>query len=111
MTARTGPPPLPAPYDRMLSAYAAALAGSRLACSSRATYLSRARRFLAWTAGTTAGDARPLAEMTAAVRTARAYRLHLEGGGYARGTIDNHLIAVEDFFARSGLGSTGLRPG
>jgi hypothetical protein len=49
--------------------------------------------------------------MTAAVRTARAYRLHLEGGGYARGTIDNHLIAVEDFFARSGLGSTGLRPG
>lgn len=111
MPPRTTPPPLPAPYDRMLSAYAAALAGSRLAGSSRVTYLSRTRRFLAWTAGTAAGDAGPLAEMATAARTARAYRLHLEGGGYARGTIANHLIAIEDFFARTGLGSTGLRRG
>ncbi|MCF6475355.1 hypothetical protein FAF44_44410 [Nonomuraea sp. MG754425] len=41
---------LPAPYDGMLRAYAAALAGSRLADSSRAVYLRRVRGYLAWIA-------------------------------------------------------------
>ncbi|MFC7100678.1 hypothetical protein ACFQQB_09515 [Nonomuraea rubra] len=46
---------LPAPYDGLLRAYAAALAGSRLAHSSRAVYLRRARGYLAWIASEVAG--------------------------------------------------------
>jgi len=103
---------LPAPYDGMLSAYAGALAGSPLADSSRARYLSRVQGFLAWTAGaaadgTVAGS--PLADLTAAARTAHLYHRRLRDGGYAPATIDGALAAIDDFYARRGLGATGAR--
>ncbi|SEL86790.1 hypothetical protein [Nonomuraea pusilla] len=97
---------LPAPYDGMLAAYACALAAAPLAESSKATYLSRVRRFLAWTAEA-AGGADRLADTGAAVCAARDYRRHLQDVRYAPATIDNVLAAVDDFCARRGLGVSG----
>ncbi|MBB6547397.1 hypothetical protein [Nonomuraea rubra] len=101
---------LPAPYDGLLRAYAAALAGSRLAHSSRAVYLRRARGYLAWIASEVAGGrlaGEPLADMTAAVRAARAYHRALAGRCTPR-TADGVRAAVEDFHTRLGLGGTGI---
>lgn len=98
---------LPAPYDGMLRAYAAALAGSRLADSSRAVYLRRVRGYLAWIA-VAAADGRlpsaPLTDMTAAIEAARAYHRAL-----APRTAGGVLAAVEDFHTRLRLGGTGIR--
>ncbi|MFB4270602.1 hypothetical protein [Nonomuraea sp. GTA35] len=126
---------LPAPYGAMLRAYAAALAGSRLADSSRAVYLRRVRGYLAWIAATATderlpderlpgerlADGRslggcsagvppvrgPLGDMTAAVHTARAYHRWLDGRRAPR-TTAGILAAVEDFHARLRLGATGI---
>ncbi|MEU8251542.1 hypothetical protein [Nonomuraea sp. NPDC048916] len=102
---------LPSPYGGMLSAYAAALAGSRLADSSKAKYLSHVGDFLAWTAEAAAGGtltADPLSDMSAAIVTAHDYDRHLKERRYAPATIDNILAAVDDFYARRGLGATGI---
>ncbi|MEV1249441.1 hypothetical protein ACIBO2_58070 [Nonomuraea sp. NPDC050022] len=101
---------VPAPYDGMLTAYAAALADSPLAISSRAVYLRRVRGYLAWVAtasarGLLAGE--PLADTIAAVRTAHAYHGQLDGR-YAPRTINGMLAAVEDFHTRLRLGATGV---
>ncbi|MFI6921195.1 hypothetical protein ACIBIZ_14670 [Nonomuraea spiralis] len=101
---------LAAPYDTMLAAYAAALAGSPLAASSRASYLRRVGRYLTWVAS--ASDQgllarEPLADTIVAVRTAHAYHGEL-GGRYAPSTINSTLAAIEDFYARLHLGATGI---
>ncbi|NRQ40889.1 site-specific integrase [Nonomuraea sp. NN258] len=95
---------MPAPYDAMDSAYAAALAGSRLAASTRAAYRRRAGHYLAWLA---LQDGPGLRDMGAAVAAAHAYRRHL-AGRYATRTINSVMAAVEDFHARLGLGATGV---
>ncbi|MEV0592845.1 hypothetical protein [Nonomuraea cavernae] len=100
---------LPPPYGGMLSAYAAALAGSPLKPSSKAKYLSHVSCFLAWTAEADGGHTRgPLADMSAAIVTAHDYDRHLRDRGYAPATIANVLAAVDDFYARRGLGATGI---
>ncbi|MFG1945833.1 hypothetical protein [Nonomuraea sp. NPDC048826] len=107
--AKTG---LPHPYDGMFAAYAAALAGARLAESSKSRYLTRVRAFLSWTARASAGGALgrdPLGDMAAAVGAAHGYRRHLRDGGYAPATIDGVLAALDDFYARRGIGATGVR--
>ncbi|GGO66834.1 hypothetical protein [Nonomuraea cavernae] len=107
----SSPRRLPPPYGGMLSAYAAALAGSPLKPSSKAKYLSHVSGFLAWTAEAETGgthDHGPLADMSAAVVTAHDYDRHLRDRGYAPATIANVLAAVDDFYARRGLGATGI---
>ncbi|GAA4960373.1 hypothetical protein HD597_012553 [Nonomuraea thailandensis] len=97
----------------LLGAYAAALAGSRLAPSSRAVYLRRARGYLTWIAAAVAGGRlaeEPLADMTAAVRAARAYHRALTGRCTPR-TADGVRAAVEDFHTRLGPGGTGIPRG
>lgn len=101
---------LAAPYDTMLAAYAAALAGSPLAASSKASYLRRVGRYLTWVAAASAGGllaGEPLADTTVAVRTAHAYHGELDGR-YAASTINSTLAALEDFYARLHLGATGI---
>ncbi|TYB69091.1 hypothetical protein FXF51_07500 [Nonomuraea sp. PA05] len=101
---------LPAPYDALLRAYTAALARSHLAPSSRAVYLRRARAYLSWIAAAVADGhlpGEPLADMTAAVRTATAYHQSLSGTTTATAV----LAAVEDFHARLRLGGTGVPRG
>ncbi|UBU11310.1 hypothetical protein [Nonomuraea gerenzanensis] len=104
---------LPAPYDGLLHAYAGALAHSRLAPSSRAVYLRRVRAYLAWIAAAVA-DGRlaeePLADMTAAVRTACAYHRTLAARDSPR-ILTGVLAAVEDFHTRLRLGGTGIPRG
>ncbi|MGP4103046.1 hypothetical protein [Nonomuraea sp. KM90] len=97
---------LPAAHEAVISAYATALAGSALADSSKAAYLRRVRGFLRWIA--TEGDGPP-ADMAAAVRVAQRYGLHLRHARYATTTVDGVIAALDDFYARSGLGATGLR--
>lgn len=111
MTVRTETK-LPAPYDEMFAAYSGALADARLAESSKSRYLTRVRAFLSWTAQASAGGLLgrdPLGDMAAAVRAAHAYQRHLRDGGYAPATIDGVLVAVDDFYARRGIGATGVR--
>ncbi|PZG05166.1 hypothetical protein C1J01_43790 [Nonomuraea aridisoli] len=94
----------------MFAVYAAALAGSSLAASSRAAYLRRVRAYLAWvTAASARGllPAGPLADTVTAVRTAHAYH-DLLTGRYAWRTVNGVLAAVEDFHARLRLGATGI---
>jgi hypothetical protein len=103
---------LPPPYDAMYAAYATALAGARLAESSKSRYLTRVRAFLAWTAQASARGVLgrdPLGDMAAAIRAAHGYVRHLRDGGYAPATIDGVLAAVDDFYDRRGIGATGTR--
>ncbi|MDA0634805.1 hypothetical protein OUY22_15380 [Nonomuraea sp. MCN248] len=103
---------LPQPYDGMYAAYATALSGARLAESSKSRYLNRVRAFLTWTAEASARGALgrdPLGDMAAAVGAAHRYQRHLRDGGYAPATIDGMLAAVDDFYARRGIGATGAR--
>jgi integrase/recombinase XerC len=89
----------------VLAGYAAALADSPLADSTRAKYLSRVRGYLAWAADAAAHglmDGDPLTG-PAAASAVRGYRLHLRDGGRAPATIDSALAAVGDFHARRGL--------
>jgi hypothetical protein len=103
---------LPPPYDGMYTAYATALAGARLAESSKSRYLTRVRAFLTWTADASARGVLghdPLGDMSAAIRAAHGYHRHLRDGGYAPATIDGVLAAVDDFYGRHGIGATGAR--
>ncbi|GAT67024.1 phage integrase [Planomonospora sphaerica] len=106
------PPALPAPYDRVLADYTAALESSPLAASSTAKYRSRVRGFLTWMAEAATDqmlDGDPLTDPAAAAWAVRDYRRHLKNGRRAPTTIDNVLAAVDDFYARTGLGTTGTR--
>ncbi|MFD1548051.1 hypothetical protein [Nonomuraea guangzhouensis] len=104
---------LPPVYEAVISAYATALAGSTLANSSRVAYLRRVRGFLTWVAAQDSGSptSGPPTDVAAAARAAHRYSRHLRHARYATTTIGSVIAAIEDFYARCGLGATGLRRG
>lgn len=94
---------LSAPQERILTDYAAGLAGAPLDDNTRRTYISQVRGFLAWLEVTDhPGD--PLTERYRD-GAARDYRSHLQTVLRRRpATINLALAAVADFYVRSGLG-------
>ncbi|MFB9623210.1 tyrosine-type recombinase/integrase [Nonomuraea helvata] len=99
--------PLPAPHAAVLAGYTAALERAPLADSTKAKYASRLRGYLAWLAGQAdagALDGDPLSDPVAATGAVDDFRRHLKNGRRAPNTIDAYLSAIDDFYARGGLG-------
>ena len=111
-THRSRSVPLPAPHAAILADYTAALAHAPLADSTKTKYASRLRGYLAWLAdqadaGALDGD--PLTDPIAATGAVRDFRRHLKNGRRAPNTIDTYLSAIDDFYARRGLGKPQAR--
>lgn len=88
----------------MLDDYAKALAGAPLAAQTRRTYASKARQYLAWLAGAEV-DGDPLGSPEGRDWAVRDYRSHLQGVLKRKpATVNNALAAVDDLYARRGLG-------
>ncbi|MFI7106029.1 tyrosine-type recombinase/integrase [Nonomuraea sp. NPDC050227] len=99
--------PLPAPYAAVLADYTAALERAPLADSTKTKYTSRLRGYLDWLAvqaDAAALDGDPLTDAVAAAGAVRDFRRHLKDGRRAPNTIDAYLSAIDDFYARRGLG-------
>ncbi|MEU7857644.1 tyrosine-type recombinase/integrase [Nonomuraea sp. NPDC049141] len=104
--------PLPAPHAAVLADYSAVLAHAPLADSTKTKYASRLRGYLAWLAdqadaGILDGD--PLTDPIAATGAVHDFRRHLKNGRRAPNTIDGYLSALDDFYARRGLGKPQAR--
>ncbi|MGW2157592.1 tyrosine-type recombinase/integrase [Nonomuraea sp. NPDC001699] len=103
--------PLPAPHAAVLADYTAALERAPLADSTKTKYTSRLRGYLAWLAvqadAALGGD--PLTDAVAAAGAVRDFRRHLKGGRRAPNTVDAYLSAIDDFYARRGLGKPQTR--
>jgi integrase/recombinase XerC len=104
--------PLSAPHAAVLADYTAALQLAPLADSTRIKYVSRLRGYLAWLAdqadaGALDGD--PLTDPLAAGGAVHDFRRHLKNGRRAPNTIDTYLSAIDDFYARRGLGKPQAR--
>jgi site-specific recombinase XerD len=96
--------PLAPPLAGLLDEYREALDGAPLSPESRRTYLSKVRRFLAWL-GAAAVDGDPLADAAARDWAVRDYRSHLHAVAKAApATVNGALAAIDDFYARRGLG-------
>ncbi|MFB4274563.1 tyrosine-type recombinase/integrase [Nonomuraea sp. MTCD27] len=103
---------MPGPYAAILTDYASALERSPLADSSKTKYHSRLRGYLAWLANQAdagALDGDPLADPIAATGAVHDFRRHLKNGRRAPNTIDTYLSAIDDFYARRGLGKPQAR--
>ncbi|MBJ7593862.1 MAG: tyrosine-type recombinase/integrase, partial [Candidatus Dormibacteraeota bacterium] len=88
----------------LLEEYRAPLARAPLSPESRRTYLSKVRQFLAWL-GAAALDGDPLADAAARDWAVRDYRSHLQVVAKAApATVNGAVAAVDDFYARRGLG-------
>ncbi|GAA3428727.1 hypothetical protein GCM10018953_59110 [Streptosporangium nondiastaticum] len=111
-TSRSRAVQLPGPYATILTDYATALERSPLADSTKTKYTSRLRGYLAWLADQTdagALDGDPLTDPIAATGAVRDFRRHLKNGRRAPNTIDTYLSAIDDFYARRGLGKPQAR--
>ncbi|MEO3812263.1 site-specific integrase [Sphaerisporangium sp. B11E5] len=111
-TRRSRSVPLSAPYSAVLAGYAAALEHAPLAGSTRTKYVSRLRGYLAWLAGQAdagALDGDALSDPVVATGAVRDFCRHLKDGRRAPTTIDTYLSAIDDFYARRGLGSPRAR--
>lgn len=111
-TRRSRALPLSAPHAAVLADYTAALEHTPLADSTKAKYVSRLRGYLAWLAdqaeaGALDGD--PLTDAVAVTGAVRDFRRHLKNGRRAPNTIDTYLSAIDDFYARRGLGKPRAR--
>ena len=88
----------------LLDEYREALDRAPLSPESRRTYLSKVRRFLAWLAAADV-DGDPLADAAARDWAVRDYRSHLQAVAKAApATVNGALAAIDDFYARRGLG-------
>lgn len=99
------PAPLPPILEGVWADYASRLAAAPLDNDTRRAYASRVRTFLAWTE--TAGlDEDPTATPAARDGAVRDYRSHMQTVlGRKPTTVNAHLAAIGDFFARFGLGT------
>jgi integrase/recombinase XerC len=96
--------PLPADLVELLEEYRAQLARAPLSPESRRTYLSKVRQYLGWLAAA-AVDGDPLADSAARDWAVRDYRSHLQAiAKAAPATVNGALAAIDDFYARRGLG-------
>lgn len=92
----------------MLADYAAALATAPLAASTKGKYVSRLRGYLSWLALSTF-DGDPLTDPATATGAVEAFRHHLKSARRAPATIDTYLSALDDFYARRGVGRPEAR--
>lgn len=101
--------PLPPHLTDLFEEYRAQLARAPLSPESRRTYASKVRQFLAWL-GSTAVDGDPLTEATARDWAVRDYRSHLQAVTEAApATVNSALAAIDDFYARQGLGRANTK--
>lgn len=95
---------MPGPFAAVLDGYAAALASAPLSAQTRRTYASKPRQYLAWLASAPL-DGDPFAGPDERDWAVRDYRGHLLGVAKAKpATVDNALAAIDDLYARRGLG-------
>lgn len=92
------------PYAAVLDTYTEALDSAPLSAQTRRTYASKARQYLAWLAAAEV-DGDPLASPEARDWAVRDYRSHLQTVAKRKpATVNNALAAVDDLYARRGLG-------
>ncbi|MDF5756242.1 tyrosine-type recombinase/integrase [Spongiactinospora sp. TRM90649] len=111
-TRRSRAVPLPDPQAAVLAEYAVALRHAPLTDSTKEKYISRLRGYLAWLADRAAGETLPgdpLTDSAAAAGAVLGFHRHLKDNNRASSTIDTYLSAIDDFYARSGLGRPGAR--
>ena len=96
--------PLAPRLASLLEEYRAELDRAPLSPESRRTYLSKVRQFLTWLgAGAVDGDL--LLDAAARDWAVRDYRSHLQAVAKAApATVNGALAAIDDFYARRGLG-------
>lgn len=88
----------------LLDEYREALDRAPLSPESRRTCLSKVRQFLAWLAAA-AVDGDPIGDAAARNWAVRDYRSHLQAVTKAApATVNGALAAIDDFYARRGLG-------
>ena len=88
----------------MFDGYVAALESAPLSAQSRRTYASKVRQYIVWLAGAEV-DGDPLGTAEARDWAVRDYRGYLQGVlKRSPATINGGLAAVDDFYARRGLG-------
>jgi integrase len=96
--------PLSTRLADLLEEYRTQLAAAPLSPESRRTYLSKIRQYLRWL-GAAAVDGDPLADPAARDWAVRDYRSHLQAVAKAApATVNSALAAIDDFYARRGLG-------
>ncbi|WP_051759841.1 tyrosine-type recombinase/integrase [Herbidospora cretacea] len=91
-----------------LAGYASALEPASLAGSTKAKYLSRLRAYLSWLAGQSFDDD-PLTDPATAADAVSGFCGHLKSADRAPTTIDTYLSALDDFYARRGVGRPEIR--
>ncbi len=103
------PVPLSVRLESVHAAYTAVLTGAPLSAETRRTYASKTRQYLAWLdASHVHGD--PLADPTARDRAVHDWRTHLLTiAKQAPATVNNALAAVDDFYARRGMGRAAAK--
>jgi len=103
----TPPPASAGGADRVLADYRVALGRAPLGEGTRVKYAARVRAYLVWLA-TAAVDGDPLGDVAARDWALRDYRAHLKTVAKAAPTtINTILAALDDFYARRGLGPAG----
>jgi site-specific recombinase XerD len=95
---------LSAPDTAVLDCYIAALRAAPLSEQTRRTYTSKVRQYLAWVADADL-DEDPLTSADGRDWAVRDYRTHLQTVlKRSPATVNNALVAVDDFYIRRGLG-------
>ncbi|MDN5749322.1 MAG: tyrosine-type recombinase/integrase [Pseudonocardia sp.] len=93
-----------------LARYQRALARAPLAGATRTKYVARVRGFLAWLAATESDVGDPLTDPAARDGAVRDWRVWAKTvARQAPATINNTLAAIDDFYARRGLGAAAAR--
>jgi site-specific recombinase XerD len=99
--------PLPPALAAVMAEYTTALERAPVSAETRRTYASKVRQYLAWLATTDELDGDPLTDPRArdwAVRDYRTWLLTAAVPKRAPATVNNALAAIDDLYARRGLG-------
>jgi site-specific recombinase XerD len=102
------PVALPVRLAAAHTAYTAQLSVAPLSAETRRTYASKTRQYLAWLP-TAVVDGDPLTNPAARDQAVGDWRAHLvTAANQAPATVNNALAAVDDFYARRGMGRAAV---
>jgi integrase/recombinase XerC len=102
------PVALPVRLAAAHTAYTAQLSAAPLSAETRRTYASKTRQYLAWLP-TAAVDGDPLTNPAARDQAVAGWRAYLvTAANQAPATVNNALAAVDDFYARRGMGPAAV---
>ena len=99
------PVALPVRLAAAHAAYTAQLSAAPLSGETRRTYASKTRQYLAWLPTAAVVDGDPLTDPAARDQAVGDWRAYLvTAANQAPATVNNALAAVDDFYARRGMG-------